>query len=264
MTTRYPTNGYLLTAWRPECSVGYMMSPQLHELARRQLSAASAHGRARVAGGRRLRALAAVGLLWLADGPSAALAQAVSAVNGVVRDEQDAAVPGVSVALRQPSSGLERHATTDAAGRFEITNLPVGTYDITLSLAGLRRAAPSHPGAHRRAGRARRHAGARGVSPTRSPWSPEAPALDTTSAGTRHAVSVTRIERMPVAVTSRGLESVLVAFPGFAQNANGAIHPRGAHNQMTFVVDGLADQRPVDRRLRQRARRWRWCRRPRC
>jgi outer membrane cobalamin receptor len=69
---------------------------------------------------------------------------------------------------------------------------------------------------------------------------PPAPALDTVSAGTRHAVSVTRIERMPVAVTSRGLESVLVAFPGFAQNANGAIHPRGAHNQMTFVIDDLA------------------------
>ncbi len=32
---------------------------------------------------------------------------------------------------------------------------------------------------------------------------------------------------------------MLVTFPGFAQNANGAIHPRGAHNQMTFVVDGL-------------------------
>jgi hypothetical protein len=69
---------------------------------------------------------------------------------------------------------------------------------------------------------------------------PQAAAIDTISAGTRHAVSVTRIERMPVAVTSRGLESVLVAFPGFAQNANGAIHPRGAHNQMTFVIDDLA------------------------
>jgi outer membrane cobalamin receptor len=68
---------------------------------------------------------------------------------------------------------------------------------------------------------------------------PQAPPVDTTSAGTRHAVAITRIERMPVAVTSRGLEAVLVAFPGFAQNANGAIHPRGAHNQMTFVVDGL-------------------------
>ena len=50
---------------------------------------------------------------------------------------------------------------------------------------------------------------------------------------------MTRIEQLPVAVSSRGLEAVLVSFPGFAQNANGAIHPRGAHNQMTFVVDGL-------------------------
>ena len=31
-----------------------------------------------------------------------------------------------------------------------------------------------------------------------------------------------------VALGSRGLESVLVTFPGFAQNANGAIHPRGS------------------------------------
>ena len=69
---------------------------------------------------------------------------------------------------------------------------------------------------------------------------PEQSAVDATSAGTRHSVSVTRIERMPVAVSSRGIEAVLVAFPGFAQNANGAIHPRGAHNQMTFLVDGLA------------------------
>ncbi|MCX7605279.1 MAG: TonB-dependent receptor plug domain-containing protein, partial [Bryobacteraceae bacterium] len=38
---------------------------------------------------------------------------------------------------------------------------------------------------------------------------------------------------------NRGLESILVSMPGFAQNANGAIHPRGAHNQMTFVIDGM-------------------------
>ena len=68
---------------------------------------------------------------------------------------------------------------------------------------------------------------------------PQTTVVDSSSAGTRHSVTITRIERMPVAVTSRGLEAVLVSFPGFAQNANGAIHPRGAHNQMTFVVDGL-------------------------
>jgi hypothetical protein len=68
---------------------------------------------------------------------------------------------------------------------------------------------------------------------------PDEPLVDTTSAGTRNQVSMAQIEQLPATIGSRGLESVLVTFPGFAQNANGAIHPRGAHNQMTFVVDGL-------------------------
>lgn len=68
---------------------------------------------------------------------------------------------------------------------------------------------------------------------------PSQTAVDDATAGTRHAVSITRIERLPVAGASRGLEAVLVGFPGFAQNANGAIHPRDAHNQMTYVIDGL-------------------------
>jgi hypothetical protein len=45
---------------------------------------------------------------------------------------------------------------------------------------------------------------------------------------------------MPVQIGSRGMESLLLSFPGFAANANGAIHPRGAQNQMTYVVDGMA------------------------
>ena len=65
------------------------------------------------------------------------------------------------------------------------------------------------------------------------------PLVDTTLTGTRTAVSLALIEQMPTVTGSRGLESVIVSFPGFAQNANGAIHPRGAHNQMTFVIDGL-------------------------
>jgi outer membrane receptor protein involved in Fe transport len=212
-----------------------MMSRALHELD----PSAGPGGAAASTRRRRLGALVAVGVLWLAEGPMPAAAQATSAVQGIVRDEQDAAIPGVLVALRHPSSGLERQATTDAHGRFVIANLPVGTYDVRLSLHGFSdqlhrvHAATAAPVT---------------IETTMAVASladtvtvvPETPVLDTTSGGTRHAVSVTRIDRMPLAVTSRGLESVLVAFPGFAQNANGAIHPRGAHNQTTFVIDGLA------------------------
>src|SRR5690606_18305451 len=131
-----------------------------------------------------------------------------------------------------------RLAVAGDHGAFEFRNLPLGVYDLRVALPGfapgqrrvdLTSAFPVH------------------VTVTLQlaaltdvvDVAPEAPVVDDESAGTRHAVSVTRIDRMPVAVSSPGLEAVLVSFPGFSQNANGAIHPRGAHNQMTYVVDGL-------------------------
>ena len=165
-------------------------------------------------------------------------AQGITSIRGAVRDEQGAAVPGAVITSRHAASGLQRETTSDGDGAFELANLPLGTHDVTVSLAGFTahqqrvEAAP---------GRAPVLDAVLAVAPFTDVVQvvPEQPAVDTTSAGTRHAVSVTRIERMPVAVSSRGIEAVLVAFPGFAQNANGAIHPRGAHNQMTFLVDGL-------------------------
>jgi hypothetical protein len=191
---------------------------------------------------RRVFTAVAACLGWLALSTDAA-AQTTSGVYGVVRDEQQAAIPGVVVALRHPASGLERLTTTNEEGRFDLANLPVGTYDLRFTLTGF--------------AEQQRRVQATTSAPVEADVvltlasladsvtvMPVMPVVDTVSAGTRHAVSITRIERMPVAVTSRGLESVLVAFPGFAQNANGAIHPRGAHNQMTFVIDDfhISDQ----------------------
>ena len=177
-------------------------------------------------------------LCYVLLSPVSTTAQSTTVIRGVVRDPLATGLPSVNVGLRQGASGLERTATTDMHGRFEIANLPVGTYDLLFEQAGF--------SAERRRVEATSSLiveldvtmAVAGVTDSIS-VTPEPPAIDMTSAGSRHAVSVTRIERMPMAVSSRGLESVLVSFPGFAQNANGAIHPRGAHNQMTFVVDGL-------------------------
>jgi hypothetical protein len=57
--------------------------------------------------------------------------------------------------------------------------------------------------------------------------------------GTKTELNAAAIERMPIAPNTRGLESVLLSMPGFAANANGAIHPRGAHNQMSYIIDGM-------------------------
>lgn len=63
--------------------------------------------------------------------------------------------------------------------------------------------------------------------------------VDPEQTGSRTLISRESIDQLAKGGGSRGIEQVLATFPGFAQNANGAIHPRGAHNQMTFVVDGM-------------------------
>jgi hypothetical protein len=185
-----------------------------------------------------LMALALTAALAAATAATAA-AQVTSAVRGVVLDEQGAAVPGATVVLRQPASGLERVTASDGQGRFAIPNLTLGRHDVTVELSGFQ---PSTQRVELTSGVPLDITVSLFLAPVTDVVTvrPMAAVIDTTSAGTRHAVSITRIERLPVAVSSRGIEAVLVAFPGFSQNANGAIHPRGAHNQMTFVVDGLA------------------------
>ena len=186
----------------------------------------------------RLGACAALLAAALIAIPHAARAESTASVRIVVRDIQGGVIPAAAVSLVQPGTDARHAAITEADGSLLVANLPGGAYDLRVEFPGF---APHsgrldlQPGARTELDVVLEPAGARAaVSVT-----PETAILDTTSAGTRHDARKDDIERMPAAVGSRGLESVLASFPGFAQNANGAIHPRGAHNQMTYVVDGL-------------------------
>ncbi len=168
-----------------------------------------------------------------------ASAQTVAMLRGVVRDSQGLAIPAADVKLSKRLTGLERSTVSSGDGSFQIANVPLDAYELRVEFPGF---AP-----HVRQVELRTSVpmdlevvldlASQSTSVT---VLPDAPMIDTISAGTRTQVSMAQIEQLPSPVGSRGLESVLVTFPGFAQNANGAIHPRGAHNQMTFVVDGLA------------------------
>jgi hypothetical protein len=68
--------------------------------------------------------------------PVSALAQQ-GQIAGVVRDGQGAVMPGVLVEATSPALIEKvRSATTDAAGQYRITNLPVGTYAVSFTLEG--------------------------------------------------------------------------------------------------------------------------------
>src|SRR6185503_8346859 len=66
-----------------------------------------------------------------------AVARAQAAVAGVVRDSSDAVLPGVTVEASSPVLiEKTRSAVTDGSGQYRITELPPGTYTLTVSLSG--------------------------------------------------------------------------------------------------------------------------------
>src|SRR5947207_1769017 len=73
------------------------------------------------------------GLLWAA----AASAQQTSGITGVVKDTSGAVLPGVTVEAASPTLiEKSRTVTSDREGRFNIVDLPPGTYTVTFVLVG--------------------------------------------------------------------------------------------------------------------------------
>ena len=144
-----------------------------------------------------------------------------------------------AVTLSNPVTGLLRETATGDDGRARFSNVPFQTYEFTVVKAGFR---PF-----------KRVLDLRSNVPVAldvplvledqvisvDVAADTATLIDPASTGTRTELNTAAIQKMPVSPAARGLEGVLLSMPGFAANANGAIHPRGAHNQMTFVIDGM-------------------------
>jgi hypothetical protein len=78
----------------------------------------------------------ATAVVWIM--PSAAWAQGetTSAIVGQVRDTTNAVVPGATVTIASPKTGLRRSAKTDEAGRFNFPQLKPGSYSVKVEAQG--------------------------------------------------------------------------------------------------------------------------------
>jgi hypothetical protein len=86
---------------------------------------------------RRMRALAVV----LASSISLAIAQSTSGnMAGVVYDPSGATVPGASMTARNEATGIESTTRSTSSGQYRLDNLPVGSYELSVSAAGFSRA----------------------------------------------------------------------------------------------------------------------------
>jgi hypothetical protein len=59
-----------------------------------------------------------------------------SSIEGTVKDQNGAVVRGVTIVVKNTGTGLERTVTSDSAGGFSVSVLPVGTYSITAKSSG--------------------------------------------------------------------------------------------------------------------------------
>ncbi len=79
--------------------------------------------------------LGAVALLLLSCA-SVFAQQTTGNVTGRVLDQQSAAVPGVTVTAKSPTTGFTRTEVSDAEGVYRLNALPVGIYEVTAELQG--------------------------------------------------------------------------------------------------------------------------------
>jgi hypothetical protein len=81
-----------------------------------------------------------VGLLALLVAARASAQSSTGGVLGLIQDESSAAVPGVSVTVRNTATGVARTVTTDGAGRFRVPELIPGPYEVRAQLQGFQSA----------------------------------------------------------------------------------------------------------------------------
>src|SRR5437016_84944 len=69
-----------------------------------------------------------------------AIAQTVAGrILGTIRDSQGAVVPNTSVSAKNLETGAERTTLSDASGGFNITSIPAGSYEVSVSLPGFQK-----------------------------------------------------------------------------------------------------------------------------
>src|SRR5438552_4077935 len=72
--------------------------------------------------------------------------QNVGYITGTVRDPGGAVVPNAQVVAKNEATGVERPVQTTGAGIYNVPNVQIGTYTVTVGVVGFK--TTQHPGIH--------------------------------------------------------------------------------------------------------------------
>jgi hypothetical protein len=167
---------------------------------------------------------------------------AAGKIAGVVTDASGAVIPGATVTIENPVSGLLRTAKTDASGQYQFTNLPMNSYHLVARATGftafttdvvVRSNVSISPDIKLQVG---------GASTTVTVSADDLVENDTSL---HSDIDRNLIEKLPLESSSSSVSSlVTLSTPGVAADSNGLFHGLGDHASNSFSVDGqpITDQ----------------------
>jgi hypothetical protein len=98
------------------------------------------------------RRVALIVALFAVSVPITGYAQSTASISGVVKDTAASVLPGVTVVIKNDTSGVAQEVTTNAEGRYQASALGAGSYTVTATLTGFKtataksiRVAPGQP-----------------------------------------------------------------------------------------------------------------------
>src|SRR5262249_35330528 len=63
----------------------------------------------------------------------------LSTITGTVKDTSGSLVPGAKVGVRNEGTGITREAIANDAGNYTVSNIPAGTYTVTVEASGFKK-----------------------------------------------------------------------------------------------------------------------------
>ena len=190
----------------------------------------------------RVRTLAVLLGLWLVAAPAAAQEQRAS-IEGTVKDNTGAVLPGVTVDAKNLSQGGVASAVSDAGGFFRFPSLAPGAYEVTAKLSGFTPKTFSR--VELTLGQTKvldMALGVSGLSETVQVTS-EQPLIDVKSSQRAYSITADQFVKLP---KGRDFSSVVTQAPGanFEAKSNGITIDGATAGENRFIVDGVETTNP--------------------
>jgi hypothetical protein len=185
-------------------------------------------------------------VFWVA---AAAAQLTTGTITGTVTDQSGAAVPGATITVKNVETGISRSTVAGPTGRYELSNLSIGQYEVSATSAGFQTSVRS--GIALTVGRTAvvDHALQVGEVTQAVTVTGEAPLIETTSATVTQLVDSQAVESLPL--NNRDLTQLAVLQPGVIKSPAGRGTFGGLGDKITvggargtqnlYLMDGVSN-----------------------